>query len=321
MSVADTQAPAESLSLPELLRIMDVATALRQDRELVEQQLNLDELKARLRERLLAGSTVTGEAVTPEEVDAAIDRYFTTQNTFAEPTRNLEVTLAHLYVRRHTLGKWLGLALAALAAVWFLFLWDRGPLSPTGRARRQLASLSSAVDRSRETIRATTDDPEALAELERLDREAELYEGQADRGQLETVRAAMADLEGKLNGEYTVRIVSRPGERSAVVRHKPATEGGGISGYYLFVEAVAPDGTVLPRRISNAEEGTVAEVTQWAERVPSEVYERIRRDKQQDGIVDENVFAVKRKGRLDEEVTLPGPDGQPLERLGQITQW
>ena len=41
MTRLDAAVPTRSAS-PEMLRIMDVATALRQDRELVEEQLNVE---------------------------------------------------------------------------------------------------------------------------------------------------------------------------------------------------------------------------------------------------------------------------------------
>ncbi len=75
MSTVNRDRP-DALSVDRILRIMDVATAIRQDRETVDEQLNLDELKARLRERIVAATTATGEEVSSEEVDAAITQYY-----------------------------------------------------------------------------------------------------------------------------------------------------------------------------------------------------------------------------------------------------
>src|SRR5690348_12976826 len=112
---------SEALSLPETLRIMDVATALRQERALAEEQLNVDELKARLRDKLLETARVTGEEVTPAEVDAAIDQYYARMHTFREPSMSVEVALAHLYVRRRAVGCAGGFVLASLLVGWWLF--------------------------------------------------------------------------------------------------------------------------------------------------------------------------------------------------------
>src|ERR1700683_4449609 len=113
---------ASALSVPEMLRIMDVATALRQDRELVEEQLNVEALKERLKERMLAASKVTGEAVTAEEVDAAIKQDYASLHTFHEPKLSFPVAMAHLWVRRIMIG-WLGGAtLVSVSLLWSLYL-------------------------------------------------------------------------------------------------------------------------------------------------------------------------------------------------------
>jgi hypothetical protein len=91
-------AKPEQLSLPELIRIMDVATALRK--------------------RLLEAAKVSGEAVTAEQIDAAIEDYYDKLHKFEEPEWSLQVLLAKLYVHRITIIKW-GLAIGAvLAWVW-----------------------------------------------------------------------------------------------------------------------------------------------------------------------------------------------------------
>lgn len=328
--------PAQALGLPELLRIMDVATALRQDRELVEQQLNRDELKARLRERLLAGSGVTGEKVTPEEVDAAIDRYFQNQNTFVEPPKGFEVALANLYVRRRSLALTLCAALAVVVGMWLMLGWVRGAgrtrrtvpsrtataaLSPEARRSRDLTESWNAATASLKAIHAGTTDPEALRQADQLGEQAGAFYKNENLDRLGQVRAELDALDHRLAEDYTVRIVTRPGQKSGIDRYFTDEEGKRASGLYLIVEAIGPDGAVRKRRIRNAETGRTQEVSVWAERVPKEVFDRIAADKRRDGIVDEDIFAVKRRGQLEEQVTLPGPDGRPLARLGQITQW
>jgi hypothetical protein len=320
-------APTDELSLPEMLRIMDVATALRQDRELVEKQLNVDELKARLRERLLASSTVTGEPVTPEEVDRAIDRYFASQNTFREPPRSIETALAHLYIRRLTLAKWGGAALVAVLGAWLLFVSPSAPFSPSGRARRELSNLNSSVARAVQTIRTIARDPAAVEQADRLARESETFAQQKDRERLATTLAALNDLSARLEEQYTLRVVSEPGNpkvKSGVDRYFTDETGRRVSGYYLIVQAVGPDGRPIKRRIKSVEakaDEPAEEVTVWAERVPKEVYDRLGRDKREDAILDEDTYGTKERGYLDERVTMKGPNGRPLERLGQITRW
>ena len=117
--VRAAHSPTEELSLEEMLRIMDVASTLRKEQTLVEQQLNLEETKAMLRTRLLEAAEVTGEKLTLEQVDIAIDSYFDKLHQFEEPTGSFEVFLAHLYVMRGTLLGWaVGIAATAGILSW-----------------------------------------------------------------------------------------------------------------------------------------------------------------------------------------------------------
>ena len=77
----------------------------------------------------------------------------------------------------------------------------------------------------------------------------------------------------------------------------------------------------MTRQIHDIETGKNVDATTWGERVPKEVYDRLGADKRADGILNETGFAVKRKGFSEETVTMPGVDGKPLKRAGQITRW
>ena len=111
----------EQLTLDEMSRIMDVATTLRRERARVEHQLNFDEVKSELRRRLLEAAKISGDAVTADEIDVAIDQYYDRLHTFQEPPLSFRTLLAHLYVRRTAIVAWaVGLA-AAGAAILTLF--------------------------------------------------------------------------------------------------------------------------------------------------------------------------------------------------------
>ncbi|MFO0951155.1 MAG: DUF6384 family protein [Isosphaeraceae bacterium] len=188
MSTANTPR-AETLSVAEMLRIMDVATALRQDRELVEEQLNLDALKAKLREKMFAAAKVTGENVSQEEVDAAVDQYYARLYAFHEPPMSLPLALAHLYVRRWELGGWA----AAIVAVWFLFLSPNGPFTITGRTHQQVVRISSDIERRLATLRATAAD-----DATRLSQQADELARADDPPKLRKLADEVAELESQL---------------------------------------------------------------------------------------------------------------------------
>lgn len=313
----------DSLSVPEMLRIMDVATALRQDRELVEEQLNVEALKERLKERMLEAAKVTGESVTPEEVDAAIRQYYSGLYSFREPKPSLSVALAHLWVRRFAIFWTAWASLAVVAIGWWLFLSPSAPLSSRGRNHRRVEDLAAAIDRTGRDVRELAADEAVAPEVDRLAAEAEVHRKRDDAEGLEAVRKNLADLEKRLGEAYTVGVVSGANRKSAVDRYyrDPGRDSRRIAGYYLIVEARAPDGTVLTRRIHDDQDDSYKDVATWAERVPEAVFERLKQDKRKNGTLNETAFAVKRKGYPEEEITMPGPDGKPLARLGRITKW
>ena len=109
----------ESLSLAETMRIMDVAGALRQQRERAEQEFAVDEVRLHLRRQLLETARVTGDCVTEHEVDAAIEHYFENLHTFHEPPGSVSVFFARLYIRRWALF----LIASAVVAVGLLAAW------------------------------------------------------------------------------------------------------------------------------------------------------------------------------------------------------
>jgi hypothetical protein len=312
---------SEEFSLAEMVRIMDVATSLRQDRELVEEQLNFDQVKGRLRQKLTEAAKVTGEEVTDAEVEAAIEQYYSGLHSFREPSRDFRIVLAHLWVRRRSILTWSVAGLAVLALITWLFVLPSGPFNPGGRAERRIAALTQSIQQNADRIKAISNDPSVIPELEKLVAQADTYGAQKESGRLVEVNQQMSALEEKLREEYTVAVVATPGSKSAIDRYITDEDGRRVSGYYLIVEARRPDGKVLSRRIHNSETGQDAEVNVWAERVPKEVYDRLARDKREDGILNETVFATKRVGFANEDIRMNGSNGQPLTRMGQITKW
>lgn len=116
--MADT---ANDLPLGEMLRIMDVARTLRQEREIAQEQFNRDEARTLLRQRLKASTEITGSQVTDAEIEAAIESYFNNLHTYHDPPMGLEVFLAHLYVRRVLAFVLLAVVLVLGLAAWFVF--------------------------------------------------------------------------------------------------------------------------------------------------------------------------------------------------------
>ena len=124
-------------------------------------------------------------------------------------------------------------------------------------------------------------------------------------GDLETARTARNALETMrdvLGQEYTLQIVSRPGSPSGVWRYPDDSRTA--RNYYLIVEAVSPSGQRLKLPITSEEDGKVRVASEWGLRVEPQVYEQVRQDKQQDGIVNRKIVGSKKRGYLTPEYSI-----------------
>jgi hypothetical protein len=122
----------------------------------------------------------------------------------------------------------------------------------------------------------------------------------------------LQQLYDQLVQEYQVRIVSREGERSGVWR--VPQNNPNARNYYVIVEAVTADGKRLELPVTSEEDGKTRTVKQWGLRVKESVFEQIKRDKMEDGIINNNVFGAKKRGYLQPQYLMPTTGGA-------ITQW
>lgn len=111
---------------------------------------------------------------------------------------------------------------------------------------------------------------------------------------------------------YTLRIVSEAGERSGVWRYYDNNKNA--RSYYIVVDAIDASGAPVKLPITSAEDKEIREVSRFAIRVPEHVYQGVGKDKQEDGIVDNDQFGHKAAGELDTKYE--------FETLGgMITTW
>lgn len=316
----------ERLSLHEMTRIMDVAATLRKERALVEQQLNIHEIKAELRQRLLAAAKISGDPVTEAEVDAAVEQYYDRLHEFREPPASFAKFLAHCWVLRKYLAAAAFALAAAIGVTWGLLVAGVLP----GEARTRLLSQQeqtalqeqlSKAEQLAAAIKRISIEPAATADAERLAAVAaaafEQHDGQKLAAATESLRALQAELEL----QYGLYIVNAPGEQSATERLWTDEKGTRTSGYFVFVDALDEQGRPVKVPVRNRETDRIEQTSRWAEQVPEKVFDRLRKDKQADGVLDERNFGKKPRGTREVTVELEGADGEPIERRGQITSW
>jgi uncharacterized protein DUF6384 len=308
-------AGAEPTKLDDVMIAMDVVDTLRHREDLVRRELNEEgreaELIARLREIYRNQGIDVPDSVLADGVKALKDSRF----VYTPRPPSWRRTLLTLWVRRDTQGKRAGLVLAALAAIvagYYLLVTRPAELTEE-RARIELTeTLPKALRQAHADVLAVATDDAAKQKANALLADGERALRIGDRAAVSKIGADLGALRDALTREYTLTIVSRPGETSGVWRRPP--KGSQARNYYLIVEPIAPDGRKLSIPVRNEETGETETVAKFGVRVPQQVYDAVAQDKRDDGIIQRNRFAVKRRGALEPEYQMPFENGF-------ITRW
>lgn len=282
----------EQPALDELMLAMDVVDTLRHRELVLARELDADDRDNRLLERLREIYTAQGIAVTDEVLEQGVRALREERFAYQGPTASFGRTLATLYVTRARWGKWVTGTAAVLivAALAFQFL-IRGP------QLRAIEELPADLEGAYQGIVVTSDDPAALGEAGALRDSGTAAIAQGDHGEAREAVAELRALSDRLQLQYELRIVSRPGELSGIWRIPDDNERA--QNYYLIVEAVTRDGRVLTLPVRNEEDGRTERVSKWGVRVDEETFNRVAADKRDDGIIQESVVGIKRRGELD----------------------
>ncbi len=296
-----------SIPLEELMVAMDAVDALRHQESVVDRELDSHERRKRFIERLKQIYAEQGievsDAILEEGVKALEEERF----RFHPAPKGFKRWLAECYVKR---SKWLmpvlvglGIAVAGGAGYYALAVYPQ-----KARAHR-LPGTIHTLERQIETI---SRDPRANRQAKLLAADAEAALQQGDLQGAEAKKAVLQALLDRLQKHYTIRIVQGPKERSGIWRVPPHNPRG--RNYYLIVEAVDEAGHVIPVWRRNEENNALEQVRRWGLRVDRATYERVKRDKRDDGIIEQRLVGVKERGKLRPEYRVPTSGGT-------ITRW
>ncbi len=289
--------------LDDVMLAMDVVDTLRRRQRLVERELDAEgreqDLKQRLRKIYAAQGIEVPDHVLEEGVAALKEERF----VYKPPPESFATRLARLYVSRARWGKWVMGGFAVLLVTWLVY--HLTVVAP----RAELPERVEAAYQSVVELAASND---AARQAEQLYTTARTALENGDEAGAQTAFESLRDLYDTLQQAYTLQIVSRPGEKSGVWRVPEANPDA--RNYYIIVEAVSPDGRTLQVPVVNEETGRIERVSKWGLRVEEEVFRRIAADKQDDGIIQQREFGVKRSGQLK-------PDYRIATTGAAITQW
>ncbi len=124
--------------------------------------------------------------------------------------------------------------------------------------------------------------------------------------------ATLSALVAELDSAYELRIVSRRNDRSGVWRHP--NNDRSVRNFYIIVEAIDSDGRRMKLPILSEEDQSTRRVRKFGIRVPESVYEQVKADKLDNGLIDNVLFGTKRRGARDAEYRFPVAGGH-------ITKW
>jgi hypothetical protein len=321
--MAETAAPLEAVPAPEkppqtldeLMIAMDVVDTLRHREDLVRRELDEEGREAELLERLRKIYHDQGIDVPDKVLLDGVKALKESRFVYTPPPRGWKRTMLTAWARREVYGRRTGIAAALLAAgVGSYYLLEVRPARlAQEQARIELTeTLPKGLQQAHASVLAVAADPAAKQKADALLADGERAIREGNRAGASKIKGELSALADDLTREYTITIVSRPGESTGVWRRPPGP--GQARNYYLIVEAIGSDGRKLSLPVRNEETGQTETVSRFAARVPQEVWEEVRRDKTDDGIVQKNRFGIKRRGTLAVDYQMPFQGGF-------ITKW
>jgi anti-sigma-K factor RskA len=285
--------------LDDLMMAMDVVDTLRHEEGQVARELKSDERDAAMVERLRQVYASQGIDVPDHILKAGVEDLKRDRFVYSPPAAGFQRTLAMIYISRGTWSKWLAAAFAVVivcVAAWYFIVKlpaQRAEADLQARLQALPVTYSELVGR----IDSLTENTDIEATAERMATDGNLALSDGNNEAAFKAEADLRDLAGRLQEVFEVRIISREGVPTGVSRipeSNPDTEN-----YYIVVEAVDPDGKILDRKIVSEESSEAELVDKWGQRVSETIYNAVRRDKMEDGIVQKGVLGQKRRGELD----------------------
>ncbi|WP_422377075.1 DUF6384 family protein [Roseibium sp.] len=285
--------------LDDLMMAMDVVDTLRHEEGQVARELKSDERDAAMVERLRQVYASQGIDVPDHILKAGVEDLKRDRFVYAPPSAGFQRTLAMIYISRSTWSKWLAAAIGVI--VVFVAAWYFIVKLPAQRAeadlQARLQALPTTYTELVERVDTLTDNAEIEAEAQRLADDGRLALTDGKNEAAFKAETDLRDLAAKLQEVFEVRIISREGIPTGVERIPEANPE--TQNYYIVVEAVDPDGNVLERDIVSEENSAAKRVDKWGQRVSQTIYDAVRRDKMEDGIVQKGVLGQKRRGDLE----------------------
>ena len=302
-------------TLDDVMIAMDVVDTIRHREGLVARELNEAGREADLIRRLKDIYRQQGIEVPDHVLAEGVKALKESRFTYTPAPPGWKRTLATLWVRRGRYGAIAGVVLAALLTTFSVnYLNVTRPAQQAAETERieLTETLPKRIRQAHADVLAVATDVQAKTRAAQLLADGERAIRDKDRGAMQRAGASLAALREEVVADYTLTIVSRPGETSGVWRQPPGNTTA--RNYYLIVEPLTSGGAKLKVPVRNEENGATEVVDKYGVRVPKEVFDAVAADKRDDGIIQKNKFGVKKRGSLAVDYLMPFEGGA-------ITRW
>ncbi|SDR56872.1 hypothetical protein SAMN05519103_05515 [Rhizobiales bacterium GAS113] len=308
-------AEAPRPKLDDVMLSMDVVDTLRHQESLVTRELDEDQREAELIDRLRTIYHNQGIEVPDRILEEGVKALKESRFLYTPPAPSTATRLAGLWVRRGRIGTVAAALVGLVGAAWIahaaLIDWPRAREHKLQRIEIS-ETLPKGLEAARAEVKAQSRDPAADRQADQLVADGSAALGHGDAATAKQAIADLGRLRDQLRQTYQLLIVTRPGVPSGVFRIPGRNPNA--RNYYLIVEAIGPDNRPIPMAIKSEEDGSTKTVTQWGVRVGQDVYDGVRRDKMEDGIIHNRKVGEKQRGRLDVDYAM-------RVQSGAITQW
>ncbi|GGK43107.1 DUF6384 family protein [Salinarimonas ramus] len=300
--------------LDELMLAMDVVDTLRHEEAALQREISREEREDVLMERLRGLYAAQGIPVTDDALRAGIAALREKRFAYRRRGSSFGRAMARAWITRGRIGAVVGVLVALLVGWQALGVWQaRQAQEAEIAARAEIEEvLPERLANLRAAALAQAETPDARAAVEALATRAERAVAAQDADSARTALAELEALRETLARSYVLRIVNDPDVPTGVFRIPDVNERA--RNYYLVVEAIDPSGRVLTLPILNEETNTREEVSVFGVRVPERTFEAVRRDKEDDGILQANRLGEKPAGALETDWLMPVEGGI-------ITRW
>lgn len=185
------------------------------------------------------------------------------------------------------------------------------------RAQSSLEAISALSNASalRSTLREAAGlvPPVGQEEAQALRARGEAALLNADTASANQSIAALRTLTDTIASSYTMKIVNENGVKSGVWRYP--NNNPNARNYYIVVDALDSSGNPVDVSVVNEETGNTEIASRFAVRVTDEVYESVKDDKLDNGLIDKPLIGTKSPGKLRPEYAVDTANG------GIITNW